>query len=186
MKQKNQHLSERELFTMKQTFLSNAITDVASWVRLADTKVSILMAMTVALISAGISLFDKTSISEIPSIQGCTYPGLVIVVLSIVLFCSLICVFAFAMRTIRGHAVEVEYLSKWYLAKPIGEYGFKTFKKDVRRMKAKDIIDNTAVELYKLNAIHRRKLKLYQRALDSFCVSLIVAIAIGMLVVWTL
>lgn len=169
---------------MKQTFLSNAITDVASWVRLTDTKVSILMAMTVALISAGISLLDKTSIAEIPSIQ--TYRGLVIVVLSIVLFCSLICVFAFAMRTIRGQTVEVEYLSKWYLAKPIGEYGFETFKKDVRRMKAKDIIDNTAVELYKLNAIHRRKLKLYQRALDSFCVSLIVAIAIGMLVVWTL
>lgn len=179
MKFKKQRGYDIDLLTMKQAFLSSAITDVSAWVRLVDTKISILMAVTAALVSACLTILDKISIT-------CTLTGVVIIVLSLVLLCSIVSVFVFAMRAIRGQNIEIEYPSKWYLYKSIEEYGFEAFKMDVSQMNIQDIIENMSAELYKLNAVHRRKLRMYQQSLDCLILSLIVTAAIGGLIITTL
>ena len=42
--------AKRKTNEIKQAFLSNAISDISAYIQLADTKVSIVMATTVALI----------------------------------------------------------------------------------------------------------------------------------------
>ena len=171
----NENLNE-----MRQTFLSNAITDISTYIQLADTKVSIIMGSLVALI-AGILACYEPIFKALSQIKLCSGLGISLFVFSLLCFISLIAVFLFGILTIRGHRSNFKYKSKWFLTQPIKKYSFNTYMKEFKAMTEKDLIENMAAELYKLNDINRQKAKTMKWTIRLFSVSLITATIVGML-----
>ena len=171
-RRKNKQASD--LFILKQTFLSNAIADISSYIRLTDTKVSIVMGTTGVIISMA-ALFRDLIFTAYTSVGQNNALEIIIVVLTLGLFFSILGVFIFGMRTIRGQSSALEYSSKWFGKQSPADYIFDIYKRDVQQMNTQDIIDNMAAELYKLNDIFRKKLKMSQRTLDCFILSIIIA-----------
>ena len=126
---------------VKQTFLSSAITDISTYIQLADTKVSIIMAAIVAII-VGIFSCHELITGEITQIKPCSWVGVSLLILAAVLIVSLIGVFTFGILTIRSHSSKIGYKSKWFLPQPTSEYSFDAFKEDVLAMTDDDVIEN--------------------------------------------
>lgn len=159
-------------YEVKQAFLANAITDISSYVQLIDTKVSIIMAAVVAIIVGILSGYD--TIMELCSfILPCSWLGTAFLITVGVNVVSLICIFIFGILTIRSHSSKVDYKSKWFLAESTEMYSIDAYKADVLSMEDNDIIENMAVELYKLNDINRQKSLTYKWTLRSFTAFLI-------------
>ena len=49
---------------MRQNFLSSAISDISAYIRLADTKVSIIMAAVVAILARLLTCYEPTGFCE--------------------------------------------------------------------------------------------------------------------------
>jgi hypothetical protein len=147
---------EPRLHEAKQAFLSEAISDISSYIHLADSKVSIMMAALVALVAGFLASFDQMIMifSKLNPINMLACSIKITVILMFVCICA---VFMFGVLTIRGHSSPMAYKSKWYLHQPMGEYSIDVFQKDINNMSTSDIIENMAVELYKLNDIYRQK-----------------------------
>lgn len=54
MEPKTNPTTQKGTIEIKQAFLSNAISDISSYIQLSDTKVSIIMAAIVALIAVAL------------------------------------------------------------------------------------------------------------------------------------
>ena len=165
---------------MKQVFLSNAISDIATYIQLADAKVSIIMGSLIALI-AGILACHEPISQLLTDIKPCSWIGIIIVVFFLLYLLSTIGVFVFGILTIRGHASVIENKSKWFLPLSTKEYSFDVYKQDLQAMTDKDIIENMGAELYKLNDINRQKAKTMKWAIRSFAMSLVAVFVIGLL-----
>lgn len=177
MEPKTNPIPQKGTIEIKQAFLSNAISDISSYIQLSDTKVSIIMAATVALIAAVVSCYEPI-FSTLVKIKPCSWLGLFITIFILLLLISLIAVFVFGILTIRGHSSNIGYKSKWFLPQSTKEYSFDAYKRDVQLMNDEDMIDNMTAELYKLNAINRRKLKTNKWVIRSFSATLILAAVI--------
>lgn len=159
--------NEKSNFEIKQSFLASAISDISSYIHLADTKVSIVMAAVVAIL-VGITACYEPIEKAINTITPCSWFG-VLFLISTLLFCvSIALVFIFGLLTVRGHVSNINYKSKWFLPKSTKEYSFDEFLKDVNEMTEADVINNMAAELYKLNDINRQKAKTLKWTLLSF------------------
>ena len=165
---------------MKLTFLSNAISDISTYIQLADTKVSIIMGAVVALIAGVIACYEPIG-KIVSSIKPCSWIGILFVILSITCVISVLAVFVFGILTIRGHVSKISFDSKWFLSKDTKSYSFDAFLIDVKNMSKEDIIDNMTAELYKLNDINRQKAKTMQWVMRFFTFSLITAFVIMLL-----
>ena len=165
---------------MKLTFLSNAISDISTYIQLADTKVSIIMGAVVALIAGVIACYEPIG-KIVSSIKPCSWIGILFVILSITCVISVLAVFVFGILTIRGHVSKISFDSKWFLSKDTKSYSFDAFLIDVKNMSKQDIIDNMTAELYKLNDINRQKAKTMQWVMRFFTFSLITAFVIMLL-----
>lgn len=141
---------------MKQTFLSNGISDISTYIQLSDTKVSIIMGTLVALIAGFLACYIPIS-EAFSKINPCSWQGNVIILFTLFHLISLIMSFVFGIFTIRVHVSKITYKSKWFLTQQTKEYYFETYMKDVDLMTDKDIIENMAAELYELNDINRQK-----------------------------
>ena len=160
----------------KLSFLSSAISDISSYIQLADTKVSIIMAAVVATL-AGIAACHEPIGQVISSITPCSWVGVLFIIFTILGAMGIVLVFVFGVLTIRPHFCDINYKSKWYLSKSTKEYSFDMFSKDVNNMTDEDIIENMSAELYKLNDINRQKMKTMRWTLYSFSL-LLVTIAV--------
>lgn len=98
---------------MKQAFLSNAISDISTYIQLADTKVSIIMGAVVVLIAGVIACYEPIG-KIISSIKPCSWLGILFVLLSIICVISVLAVFVFGILTIRGHVSKINFESKWF------------------------------------------------------------------------
>lgn len=165
---------------IKQAFLSSAISDISTYIQLSDTKVSIIMGALVALIAGFLACCDPIS-QAFSKIKPCSWQGIVITVFSLLHLLSLIMVFIFGILTIRGHVSKINYKSKWFLSQNTKEYSFDTYKKDLVSMTDKDIIENMAAELYKLNDINRQKAFTAKWAIHFFAAALGTGAIVGML-----
>ena len=165
---------------MKLTFLSNAISDISTYIQLADTKVSIIMGAVVALIAGVIACYEPIG-KIVSSIKPCSWIGILFVILSITCVISVLAVFVFGILTIRGHVSKISFDSKWFLSKDTTSYSFDAFLIDVKNMSKEVIIDNMTAELYKLNDINRQKAKTMQWVMRFFTFSLITAFVIMLL-----
>ena len=145
----------------KQTFLLSAISDISSYIHLTDTKVSIIMAIIAAML-ATITTCHEFVISQLLIPKSCIAFFVLIVILLLVFIISLAGVFLFGILTIKGHQPKLKYSSKWFITKPVEDYTFEMYKKDVREMTDDDILENMTAELYKLNDINRQKLNSYK------------------------
>ena len=163
--------------SVKQDFLSSAISDISTYIQLADTKVSIIMAATVAIIVGAFSCHELIS-KSINHIKPCSWLGVSLIILTTVLTASLIGIFVYGILTIRSHSSKIGYKSKWFLPQSTAEYSFDAFKEDIFSMTDNDVIENMAAELYKLNDINRQKSQTYKQALNCFSISLISAFLI--------
>lgn len=161
----------------KQTFLSSAIFDISSYIHLTDTKVSIIMAIIAAML-ATITTCHEFIISQLLIAKSCIAFFVLIVILLLVFIISLAGVFLFGILTIKGHQPKLKYSSKWFIAKPVEDYTFEMYKKDVRKMTDDDILENMTAELYKLNDINRQKLNSYKWVIRCLSVSVF---SLGML-----
>ena len=181
MEQKtNVHPSNKELNETKQVFLSNAISDIATYIQLSDTKISIIMGSLVALI-AGILACYESIFQAFSNIKPCSWIGICTIIFTLLYLLSLIAVFVFGILTIRGHISNIGYKSKWYLSQSSKEYSFDAYKQDIKAMTEGDIIENMAAELYKLNDINRQKAKTMKWAIRSFASTLVSVSIIGLL-----
>lgn len=169
---------------MKQMFLSNAISDIASYIQLLDTKISIIMGALVALMAGILACYDPI-IKAFMKINPCSWLGISTFILCFVCLISLIIVFLCGILTIRGHSSNISYNSKWYLGQSKLEYSFEEYKKDVMSMTQRDILENMAAELFKLNDIFRQKARTMKWALRAFSTSLIILPIIGALLLST-
>ena len=61
-------------FGIKQTFLSSAISDISTYIQLADTKVSIIMAAVVAMI-VGAFTCHQIIADAVDPIKPCSWLG---------------------------------------------------------------------------------------------------------------
>lgn len=161
----------------KQTFLSSAISDISSYIHLTDTKVSIIMAIIAAML-ATITTCHEFVISQLLIPKSCIAFFVLIVILLLVFIISLAGVFLFGILTIKGHQPKLKYSSKWFITKPVEDYTFEMYKKDVREMTDDDILENMTAELYKLNDINRQKLNSYKWVIRCLSVSVF---SLGML-----
>lgn len=161
----------------KQTFLSSAISDISSYIHLTDTKVSIIMAIIAAML-AMITTCHEFIISQLLISKSCIAFFVLIVILLLVFIISLAGVFLFGILTIKGHQPKLKYSSRWFIIKPVEDYTFEMYKKDVREMTDDDIIENMTAELYKLNDINRQKLNSYKWVIRCLSVSVF---SLGML-----
>ena len=164
--------TEKKTLESKQSFLSSAISDISSYIQLADTKVSIIMAAVIAIIMGGFACYEPIE-ELIFLVKPCSWQGVSLIIATTVLVVSIIGVFAFGLLTIRSHASKIGYKSKWFLPQSTKEYSFDEYKEDVLSMSDEDMIVNMAAELYKLNDINRQKSATYKWAIRSFSASLI-------------
>lgn len=165
---------------MKQMFLSNAISDISTYIQLADTKVSIIMGSLVALIAGVMACYEPIG-EIINSIKPCSWIGIVFVLILMLCVVSVVLVFIFGILTIRGHVSNIDFDSKWYLTKDTKSYSLDLYLSDLDAMSKKDITDNMAAELYKLNDINRQKAKTMRWVMRFFSSSLITAFLIVMI-----
>lgn len=165
---------------MKQSFLSSAISDIAIYIQLADTKVSIIMGALVALFAGLLACYQPITKAFI-KIGPCSWQGITIIVLGLVHLLSFIMVFVFGILTISGHVSGIGYESKWFLSKSTKKYSFDAYKADVNAMTDEDIIENMAAELYKLNDINRQKALTVKWTIRSFAATLSTGAIIGLL-----
>jgi len=170
---------------IKQNFLASAITDISTYIQLADTKVSIIMGAVVAIL-VGIAACYEPIERLVDNILPCSWNGVLLIILVIIGFISMILTFVFGLLTVRGHSSIINYKSKWYLAKSTKEYSFTQFCNDIKNMSDNDIITNMAAELYKLNDINRQKLKTVKLTLIAFSVFLIVVGSVGALLLFSI
>lgn len=157
---------------IKQNFLSSAISDISSYIQLADTKVSIIMAAVVAILVGILTSYEPIG-ALAANIKPCTWIGLLFIIFAVLGVMGTIAVFVFGILTIRSHTCVINYKSKWFLAKSTKEYSFDEFSEDVQKMEDEDIIQNMTAELYKLNDINRQKMKTMKWSLWSFALLLI-------------
>ena len=181
----NSNESNNKNTEIKQNFLSSAITDISTYIQLADTKVSIIMGAVVAIL-VGIAACYEPIERLVDNISPSSWTGVLLIILIIIGFISLILTFVFGLLTVRGHSSIINYKSKWYLDKSTKEYSFAEFCNDIRNMNDNDIITNMAAELYKLNDINRQKLKTVKLTLIVFSVFLIVLGSVGTLLLFSL
>lgn len=182
MEPKNDSGSSKRTIEIKQAFLSNAISDISSYIQLSDTKVSIIMASMLALIAVFASCYDPI-LDVLTKIKPCSWLGILLIISGILLLISLISVFAFGILTIRGHSSNINYTSKWFLPQSTKMYSFDSYRKDVLLMSDEDIIENMTAELYKLNDINRQKLNTNKWVMSSFSATLFFALVIFALLV---
>ena len=119
---------------VKQNFLSSAISDITSYIQLADTKVSIIMAAVVAILVGILTCYAPIG-GLISNIKPCTWLGVLFIVFTMVGMVSIVACFLFGILTIRGHSCIINYKSKWFLSKTTKEYSFDEFSKDVQKMR---------------------------------------------------
>ena len=165
---------------VKQTFLSSAISDISTYIQLADTKVSIIMAAVVAMIVGAFTCHQAISEAVAP-IKPCSWFGVSLIILTSLLIVCIIGVFVCGILTIQGHSSKIAYQSKWFLPQSTSEYSFDTFKKDVLDMNDDAVIENMAAELYKLNDINRQKLRTNKWTIRCFSASLLCSFLICVL-----
>lgn len=165
---------------MKQVFLSNAISDISIYIQLADTKVSIIMGSLVAFIAGILACYDPI-FQAFSNIKPCSWLGICIIIFTLLFLLSLIAVFVFGIITIRGHVSNIGYKSKWFLPQSSKEYSFEAYKRDIKGMTERDVLENMAAELYKLNDINRQKAKTMKWAVRSFASSLAALAVTGLL-----
>lgn len=170
---------------IKQNFLASAITDISTYIQLADTKVSIIMGAVVAIL-VGIAACYEPIERLVNNISPCSWNGVLLIILVIIGFISMILTFVFGLLTVRGHSSIINYKSKWFLAKSTKEYSFTEFCNDIQNMNDNDIITNMAAELYKLNDINRQKIKTVKLTLIAFSVFLIVAGSVSTLLLFSI
>lgn len=170
---------QNEIYEMKQSFLSSAISDISTYIQLADTKVSIIMGALVALIAGTITCYEPLC-RIISCIKPCSWIGIIFVLLTTLCVISVVAVFVFGILTIRGHVSNLDFDSKWYLPKDVKLYSFDIYLNGLKTMSKDDIIDNMAAELYKLNDINRQKAKTMKWVMRFFAIALITAFAISM------
>lgn len=164
--------TEKKTIEVKQSFLSNAISDISAYIQLADTKVSIIMAALVAIIMGGFACYEPIE-DLISLVKPCSWQGVALIVSTTSLAVSIVGVFVFGILTIRSHSSKIGYKSKWFLPHSTKEYSFDAYKEDVLSMNDEDVVVNMAAELYKLNDINRQKNATYKWALRSFSATLI-------------
>ncbi len=181
----NQQQKSENNVEMKLTFLSNAISDISTYIQLADTKVSIIMGAVVAIL-VGISSCYEPIFSLADKIYPCSWRGVSLILLSVFGIINIILVFIFGLLTIRGHSSVINYQSKWFLPKSTKEYSFEEFTKDVKNMADNDIINNMTAELYKLNDINRQKMKTMKWTILTFALLLIAITITGLLLLGSL
>ena len=181
MKKENRKKEDINIET-KQAFLSSAISDISSYIKLTDTKVSIIMAVIAAIIAA-IATCYKDILDNMSSIKWCSLIGVIEILFLLAFIVGLAGVFLFGILTIRGHKPKLNYKSKWFIIDSVETYPFENYKIDVMQMTDADILDNMAAELYKLNDINRQKLNSYKWLIRCLSVSIF---SIGMLLLLTL
>lgn len=80
---------------VKQAFLSNAISDISSYIQLADTKVSIIMGSLTALLAGILACYEPIA-DVLSDVRPCSWIGIILCIFTLLFLSSTIGVFVLA------------------------------------------------------------------------------------------
>ena len=168
-------------FLETKSFLMAGISDLSGWIKFSDTKVSIIMTAMGVIASAVITCRkDLRYIYSSVELYSCTQVMLVFV--SCVWCICLGMVYWFGIQTLKQHRCKIDYNTHWFISKTLTEYSYENYKQEIEEMTKKDIVDELAAELYKLNDINRQKSMATKYTLYSFAAALICMMIILLIV----
>lgn len=170
-------------YAKTQSFLNSAINDISGYIKVFDTKVSIIMAASGVIIS-GIINCRQIIYDVYINIQTYSLLFIFLCVLIFIFFLSIVFVYYWGLKTIKAHVCNIYFKSLWFIKEKKEDYSFETYKIDVKKMTEKDIIDTMAAELYKLNDIFRQKALSTKKTIDAFAICLTVLFVIVVLCIF--
>lgn len=163
-----------------QNLLNCAISDISGYIKLIDTKVSIIMA-ALGIIISGIISCRGVVIGTYNKIQKYSFLNIFMCIIMLLFIVCVILVYFWGIQTIKAHYCSINYSSVWFIKEKKEEYSFEKYKQVVENMTSKDVIDTLAAELYKLNDIYKQKAKSTKYTLQFLVLAfafLIITIAI--------
>ena len=143
-------------------FCTHAIEDVAGWIRHMDTKVSIILGASGAILAGMLSL----------SIEGADLPWLRVVwmILQCGWLMALLVTLYFGVQTIAVRGPKPGMRPTYWFFDP-AEYGNETlYEQQIMRASKMDLLADVSAELYRLNAIYRTKAWWARRTINAFTV----------------
>ena len=157
----------------KQSFFNSAISDISGHIKFLDTKVSIIMSALGIIIAGTINCRHMIYNTNI-KIKNYSLLHTFFWILLLLYALNIFLVYCWGLFTIKAHECNINFKSLWFIKDSKEKYSFETYKVDVEKMTAKDIIDTLAAELYKLNDIYRQKASTTKKTIASFVATLIV------------
>lgn len=170
-------------YVKTQNFLSSAISDISGYIKVFDTKVSIIMAALGVIIS-GIINCRQIIYDTYENIQTYSLLFVFFCIVALIFFFSIVLVYYWGLKTIKSHVCSIYFKSLWFIKEKKEDYSFEAYKVDVEKMTEKDIVDTMAAELYKLNDIFRQKALSTKKTIGAFAASLAVLFVIVLLCIF--
>ena len=99
---------------MKQSFLASAITDISSYIQLADTKVSIIMGALVALIAGVLACYEPI-IEVVSNVKPCSWVGVSVAIFSALCLSGVIAVFVLGILSGQFALFHLRFLLQLFL-----------------------------------------------------------------------
>lgn len=152
-------------------FLKTAISDLKGNLTLLDTKISVIMA-TVGVV-LGLVVACKSNILKAYYFyaENCLLKT-IFLLLSVVYVISIISTFVFGIKCIMIRFGKSKSSSLWFFdTETYGGISEKKYIKKVKELTDEMITNNLAVEVYKLNAINNRKMRVGRITIILFSVS---------------
>ena len=136
------------MLQVRQNYLSAAISDISGYIHLMDTKVSIIMAAQGVIIAGLLSIYDNL-IDAIELYHSILEKSVVLISVS-----------GFIVFTILVYAGRIQNGAEKYL-------------EELNAKSEEELLDDMAIELFKLNDINLKKMKLANMTVKLFIFSLV-------------
>lgn len=168
---KNVKLKKVRNYDNTADFLKNAISDLTGNLVLLDTKISLIMA-TVGVVLGLVVACKSNVLKAYYFYSDFCLLKTIFLLLSFAYVLSIIMTFVFGIKCIMIRFGKAKSVSLWFFnTKEYGGITEEDYVNKVKCMSDETIIDNLAVEVYKLNGINNRKMRAGKITINLFSIS---------------
>lgn len=170
-KNKINRIKENDLLQVRQNYLSAAISDISGYIHLMDTKVSIIMAAQGVIIAGLLSIYDNL-IDAIELYHSILEKSVVLISVSGFIVFTIL-VYVYGLKTIFARTVTANRTTSWFLNAGQIQNGAEKYLEELNAKSEEELLDDMAIELFKLNDINLKKMKLANMTVKLFIFSLV-------------
>lgn len=170
-KNKINRIKENDLLQVRQNYLSAAISDISGYIHLMDTKVSIIMAAQGVIIAGLLSIYDNL-IDAIELYHSILEKSVVLISVSGFIVFTIL-VYVYGLKTIFARTVTANRTTSWFLNAGRIQNGAEKYLEELNAKSEEELLDDMAIELFKLNDINLKKMKLANMTVKLFIFSLV-------------